>query len=110
MLIGSGTLSDSKSGDSSSSTEVVVAVVCIVTSVTVTAVITFIITYVFVKRKIESKNDPKYQSTEEKVLYEQVSSPNSTITKKVLELQPNPAYGVSHEVNMDSNPAYESCQ
>ena len=27
-----------------------------------------------------------------------------------LELQPNPAYGTSHKVTMDTNPAYESCK
>ena len=54
--------------------------------------------------------NPKQQSTQEKVLYEQVKSPSSTITKNELELQPNPAYGISHKVTMDTNPGYESCK
>ena len=27
-----------------------------------------------------------------------------------LELQPNPTYGTSHKVIMDTNPVYESCK
>ena len=30
------------------------------------------------------------------------------LSKSDLELQPNPAYGTSHEVTMVTNPAYES--
>ena len=36
--------------------------------------------------------------------------PDQTVTKDDLELQPNPAYGTSHTVIMDTNPAYESCK
>ena len=110
---GSCTPSDSKSDDSSLSTGAVAAVTCIVTliiSVTVSTVITFVVTYVCVKRKFESKNEHTHQSTEEEVFYEQVSSPTSIITKNNLELQPNPAYGVSYKVNMDSNPAFQNCK
>ena len=95
------------------STGAVATVTCIVTlivSVTATAVITFIITYICVKRKFEYMYNPKHQSTQEKVLYEQVQSPSSTITKNDLELQPNPAYATGHKVTMDTNPAYESCK
>ena len=94
-------------------TGAVVAVACIVifiVSVTTTAVITFIVTYVCVKRKFEYMSNPKHQSTQEKVLYEQVKSPSSTITKNDLELQPNPAYGTSYKVTMDTTPVYESCK
>ena len=42
------------------------------------------------------------------VLYEQIIPPDQTITKNDMELQPNPAYGTSHKVTMDTNPAYES--
>ena len=45
---------------------------------------------------------------QEKVLYEQVCLPSQT--KNNLELQLNPAYGTSHKVIMDTNPAYESCK
>ena len=61
---------------------------------------------VCVKRKINNFDD---RSPQEKVLYEQVGPTNQTITKNNLELQPNPAYGTSHKVIMDTNPAYESC-
>ena len=86
-------------------------------TLTVTAVITFIVTYcVCVKRALvldkAHTHYPKHQSPDpqEKVLYEQVTVPSSTITKIDLELQPNPAYGTSHKVIMDTNPAYESCK
>ena len=81
---------------------------------TVTIIITFIITYVCVKRTFDKANthDVKHQSPDpqEMVLYEQVGPRNQTITKIDLELQPNPAYGTSHKVIMDTNPAYESCK
>ena len=51
---------------------------------------------------------PNNQLLQEKVLYEEVSSPSHAITKNDLELQPNPAYGTSDKVIMDTNPAYES--
>ena len=34
--------------------------------------------------------------------------PDQTVTKTDMELQPNPAYGTSHKVIIDTNPAYES--
>ena len=42
------------------------------------------------------------------VLYEQIIPPDQTVTKTDMELQPNPAYGTSHKVIIDANPAYES--
>ena len=88
--------------------------VTFIVSVTVTAIITFIVAYVCVKRTLGKVNThyPKHQSPDpqEKVLYEQVTLPSSIITKNDLELQPNPAYGISHKVIMDTNPAYESCK
>ena len=89
---------------------VVSSVVTLIVSVTTTTVITFIVTYVCVKRKFEYMYNPKHQSAQEKVLYEQAKSPSSTVTKNDLELQANPAYGTSHKVTMDANPAYESCK
>ena len=82
---------------------------------TVTAIITFTVACcVCVKRTLDKANthNPKQQSPgpQEKVLYEQVSLPSHTVTKNDLELQPNPAYGTSHKVIMDTNPAYESCK
>ena len=81
-----------------------------IVSVTATAIITFIVAYVCVKRTFEKANDthnPNDLMPQEKVLYEQVCIPSKTVTKNDLELQPNPAYGTSHEVVMDTNPAYE---
>ena len=42
------------------------------------------------------------------MLYEQIVLPDKTVTKNDVELQPHPAYGTSHEVTMDTNPAYNS--
>ena len=84
-------------------------------SVTATAIITFIVAYVCVKRTFEkanntdNPNEPMPQDLE-KVLYEQVCIPSKTVTKNDLELQPNPAYGTSCMVVMDTNAAYESCK
>ena len=89
----------------------VASIVTLIVSVTATAVITFIITYLCVQRKFEYLyNHPRHQSTQQKVLYEEVESSSSTITRNNLELQPNPAYQTSHKVIMDTNPAYESCK
>ena len=77
-------------------------------TLTVTAIITFIVTYVCVKRTLDNLNHSP--GPQEKVLYEQVRLPSHTVTKNDLELQPNPAYGTSHKVIMNTNPAYESCK
>jgi len=79
--------------------------VTFILSVTVTAIITFIATYICVKRIFENADKPNNQ---DKTSYEEVSLPSHTITKNDLELQPNPAYGTSDKVIMDTNPAYES--
>ena len=101
-----------KSDDLGISTEAVPIITFAVTfivSVTVTAIITFVVTYVCVKRILDKANIQylKHQSPDpqEKVLYEQVTLPSRTVTKNDLELQPNPAYGTSHKVIMDTNPA-----
>ena len=90
------------------STEVAVAITCIIT-VILTLTIATVITYICVKRrfkKILHKNDQQNET----VLYEQVGPSNNPITNNDLKLQPNPAYGTSQKVNMDTNPAYESCK
>ena len=79
-------------------------------TLTATAIVTFIVTYICVKKKFEGACNLNNQSPQEKVLYEQVSSTSQAVTKNDLELQPNPAYGTSHKVIMDTNPAYESCK
>ena len=107
-------MSDVESSDSSElSTTAVGVITCVVTfilTLTVTAIITFIVTYVCVKRTFEKTDthDHNKQSPQEKIVYEEVRPPSHTVTKNDLELQPNPAYGTSHDVIMDTNPAYES--
>ena len=96
-------------GLSSAVVAVITFAVTFIVSVTATAIITFIVTYHCVKRKFQSV-DRSNQSPQEKVLYEQVCIPSKTVTKNDLELQPNPAYGTSCKVVMDTNPAYESCK
>ena len=90
--------------------------VTFIVSVTTTAIITFIVAYVCVKRRFvktiakNTTHNPNDPIPQEKVLYEEVCLPSHTVTKNDLELQPNPAYGTSHEVVTDTNPAYESCK
>ena len=99
-------------GNSGISTGAAVAITFTVTfilTLTVTAIITFIVTYVCVKRTLDKPNNThnlKHHSPgPQEVLYEQVRLPSHTVTKNDLELQPNPAYGTSHKVTMDTNPA-----
>ena len=97
-----------ESDSNSLSTGAVATITFVITFIimTATAIVAVIVTYICVRRKLEN---PKSQSPQEKALYEQVDPPSHTITKEDLELQPNPAYGTSVKVVMDTNPAYESC-
>ena len=106
---------DTESSDDSGLSIVVVVIVTLILTLTVTAIITFIVTYcVCVKRTLHKANahNLKQQSLgpQEEVLHEQVCLPSHTVTKNDLKLQPNPAYGTSHKVIMDINPAYETCK
>ena len=96
------------------STEAAVAITFVITfilTLIIATVITFIVTYICVKRKFEMiLQDSKDKQQNKTVLYEQIIRPDQTATKDDLELQPNPAYGTSHKVTMDTNPAYESCK
>ena len=96
------------------STEATVAITFVITfilTLIIATVITFIVTYICVKRKFEKiVQDSKDKQQNKTVLYEQIILPDQTATKNDLELQPNPAYGTSHTVTMDTNPAYESCK
>ena len=102
------------SGLSTGSAVPIASAVTFIITLTATAIITFIATYVCVKRTLDKANthNHKHQSpgSQAEVLYEQVCLPSSTIIKNDFELQPNPAYGTSHKVTMDTNPAYESCK
>ena len=105
-------VSDS-SGISTGAAVVITFTVTFVVSVTATAIITFIVAYICVKRTFEKANNthnPNDPMPQEKVLYEQVCIPSKTVTKNDLELQPNPAYGTSCKVVMDTDPAYEICK
>ena len=95
------------------STEAAVALTFVVTfilTLIIDTIITFIVTYICVKRRFEKilQDHLKDKKQNKTVLYEQIFPPGQTVTKNDVELQPNPAYGTSHEVTMDTNPAYES--
>ena len=87
-----------------------VAIACIMTSIvsiTAATIITAIVTRHVVKRKLDSNHQLPDSPQEEKVLYEQVSSPSHS--KNDLELQRNPIHHASDKMIMETNPAYESC-
>ena len=95
----------------------VVAIACVTTFIVTlisASVITFAVTYIFVKKRLASiqqgTTGKHPMATIDTVVYETVGPSRQTITKMDLELQPNPAYGTSHEVTMDANPVYESCK
>ena len=100
------------SGSLGLSSVVITFAVTFIVSVTATAIITFIVAYVCVKRTYEKPNihSSISPSSHNKVLFEQLGPSSKIITKKDVELQPNPAYGTSCKVTMDTNPAYESCK
>ena len=107
-------LNDSGIFESNVGVAVITFAVTFIVSVTATAIITFIVAYVCVKRTLEktiannTTHNPNDPIPQEKVLYEEVFLPSHTITKNDVELQPNPAYGTSHTIIVDNNPAYES--
>ena len=89
---------------------VITFVITFILTLIIATVIISIITYICVKRKFERIiQDFKDKEQSKTVLYEQVG-PNNQAIKNDLELQVNPAYGTSHVVIMDTNPAYESCK
>ena len=94
------------------STGAAVAITFVITfilTLIITAVITFIVAYICVKRRFEKiQQDLKDKQQNKSILYEQVGLSSHTDTKDDLELQPNPAYGTSVKVIMDTNLAYES--
>ena len=111
-------LADSGISDNECSVAVgaIIFAVTFILTLTVTAIITFIVTYVCVKRTFEKNcssddfnNKSPQEKEKEKVLYEEVHTPTHIVSSKNdLELQPNPAYGTSDKVIMDTNPAYAS--
>ena len=100
------------SGLSTGAIAVITFAVTFIVSVTVTAIITFIVTYCVCVKKTFQKPDTHdlNKPLSQDQAYEEMCLPSHTVTKNDLELQPNPAYGTSHKVIMDNNPAYESCK
>ena len=104
----------------------VVTVACAITFIVtliVTAIITFVVTYIFVKKTLTSIPQDTNHATGKRnhttgkypltatntIIYDEPVGPLNR-KKDNLELQPNPAYGTSHEVTMSTNPAYKSCK
>ena len=73
-------------------------------TLTANAIFTFMVMYICIKKQYE-KTYNKQSPQDKASYYEQVCLPSHTVTKDDVELQPNPAYGTSHEVIMDTNPA-----
>ena len=101
---------ESSSSDSDSLfTGAAVVIGCIVTSIVallVTAIITIVVTYICVKKKFsQDKSDKQKVAATSALVYDSVGH-NMESKEADLELQQNPAYGISH---MDSNIVYESC-
>ena len=92
-------VTDNRASDDCNSITIITFVVTFIVTLIVTAIITFIVTYICVKKIFESTDKPNKQLLQEKVLYEEVSSPSH---KNDLELQPNPAYGTGNKVIMDT--------
>ena len=78
---------------------VITFVITFILTLIIATVIISIITYICVKRKfvriIQNLKDKEQ---------------NNQAIKNDLKLQVNPAYGTSHKVIMDTNPAYKSCK
>ena len=107
--------SDLSSDSNSLSIGAAVAITCVITFIVTliaTAIITFVVTYFFVKQKFAGITQDTISKqptvTSNTLLYEPVDPPSQIRNTAGLEIQPNPAYGTSHEVIMDDNPAYES--
>ena len=81
-----------------------VAITCGITfivTLTATTIVTFLVTCIIVKKFTNIPQDTNGKQPTAKInpiIYEETD----------MELQPNPAYGRSHNVAMDTNPAYES--
>ena len=102
------TLGSSSSNSRSLSDGAVIAIVCVI--VFVIAII-FVVIGIFVKRKFFSMPKDTTGKQLNAVIYEEpVCTSTDTSNKADVKLQPNPAYGTSRDVIIDTNPAYESCK
>ena len=86
----------------------VVAIVCVM--IILIVMIIFVVGCIFIKRKFSSMPQDTTSKAPNAVIYEEVCISSDTSNKADVKLQPNPAYGTSHNVVMDTNPAYESCK
>ena len=85
----------------------VVAIVCVMMILIV--MIIFVVSCIFVKRKFYSTPRDNTDKQVNAVIYEEpLCISSDTSNKADVKLQPNSAYGTSHSVVMDINPAYES--
>ena len=113
MYLGSVTSDDS--GITNTGLTIVVAIVTFIMTFVITVTVTLIVTLICVKKaaeKVTSVNNPDDSSPQEEAFYDQLMPSSHSFTNgDDVKLQPNPAYGLNHEVNMDNNPAadYESC-
>ena len=108
LFIGQHNSLGSDSDSSSNGAAVTTAVLTIIITLTATVVVASIVAYFCVKKKHKKTLDLSNQLPQEMVLYEQISLPSHTVSKNNVELQPNPAYGTSYKIVMDSNPAHAS--
>ena len=87
----------------------VIAIVCVM--IIFIVMIIFVVGCIFVKRRFSSMPQDNTDKQPNAVIYEEpVCISSHTSNKADVKLQPNPAYGTSHSVVMDTNPAYESCK
>ena len=95
---------ESSSSDSDSLfTGAALVIGCIVTSIVtllVTAIITIVVTYICVKKFSQDKSGKQKVAATSALVYDTVGQTNMESKEADLELQQNPAYGISH---MDSN-------
>ena len=101
------TLEDSDSD--SLSDGAVIAIICVM--IILIVMIIFVVGCIFFKRKFSGMPQDTTSEVPNAVIYEEpVCISSHTSNKADVKLQPNPAYGTSHSVVMDINPAYESCK
>ena len=99
-------------GDSASlSNGAVIAIVCVIIVLFAAIIIIFIVSFIFAKRKFSNMPQDTTDKQLNAVIYDEepVCILSDTSNKADVKLQPNPANDTSHDVVMDTNPAYESC-
>ena len=100
-----------KSDSNSLFTGEVAAIIVVLTFIiTITTIVIFVMTYIVLKKKFGFEVKPNSEQPKEKALCELVDLPNKMISEVNLELEPNSAYVTSHNLTMNTNPAYESCK